>query len=370
MPRPVSLLILLPALHIAPTLSLLRPKNADLALNLWPMIQAHDAGTVYLRPSNLIDDIVYRFTRTQNADSVSELLDCGVRAFDWRPSLQDGVLGFAHGPVFINHSMELAAAEVVSWANNHSAEQEDALVVLVVADCNSDACVTAANAAFAAVGMPAVGGSAGCAAASDYTLSTAMAASALAGGGHAIAIVNCPLAPETSYDEERSCLGFLPASERSSSLSAALAACMRSDDVRACAEHVSGCNGPCPAIPDTYACYTDGSGRNASYAFNRLRDWLNQTAAVAPPSAAGQRGLFVELQGCWAQNDASTVLSFLYNSSLLDDDARAEFNRGFLMDAIQADANPRTMENIGLLGINAACDGGPEILAELRKRVA
>lgn len=349
---------------------LLRKRAADMPLNTWPMIQAHDTGTVYLRPSNFIDDIVYRFTRTQNADSVTELLDCGVRAFDWRPSLQDGLLGFAHGPIFINHSMHAAAAEVVMWAQNHSAEEEDALVLLVVADCNSDACFTAANAAFGDVGIPFLTGSDGCAKAGDLTLSAAMSAAALPGGGHALAIVNCPLAPETTYDDTRSCSGFLPLADgmRDGILACSAAHSGDVHAMRSCVERVAGCDGPCPDIPGTYACYTDGTGRNASYAFNRLRDWLTQTSAVAPPSAPGQRGLLLQLQGCWAQNDVSTVLSFLYNSSLLDDDARANFNRGPLLQWISA-AAPRTMQNIGLLGINAACDGGPELYAELKKRV-
>lgn len=89
-----------------------RPWLANAGLNQWPMLQAHDAGTGYLEPSTLIQDIVYKFTKTQFGN-VSSQLGCGVRAFDWRPSLQGSVLGFAHGPVFVNHSSECRSNRVV-----------------------------------------------------------------------------------------------------------------------------------------------------------------------------------------------------------------------------------------------------------------
>lgn len=192
--------------------SLLRPWLTDVGLNQWPMLQAHDAGTGYLTPDGVLEDIVYRFTKTQFGN-VSSQLDCGVRAFDWRPSLTGGVLGFAHGPVFVNHSMESAAAEVVAWAGMHANEAEDALVLLIVADCNGQACWDAATAAFDAVGLPVLSGDAGCATASNLTLGAAMVAAALPSGGHALALMNCPSAPVQTYDDRCSCTGFFNITE-------------------------------------------------------------------------------------------------------------------------------------------------------------
>ena len=38
---------------------------ADLPINRWPVVQAHDAATGYLQSSNFIQKIVYDWTRTQ-----------------------------------------------------------------------------------------------------------------------------------------------------------------------------------------------------------------------------------------------------------------------------------------------------------------
>jgi hypothetical protein len=163
---------------------LLRPWLADLPLNTFPLLQAHDAGTVYLAQSDPLAEVALRFARTQSGGSVTALLDCGARAFDWRPALNaSGFLGFGHGPVFVGHAMVDAAREVAAWASAHAAEAEDALVLILAADCDG-ACKAAAAAGFAAAGIPVLGGSAGCALASDLTVASAMAASQLAGGGH------------------------------------------------------------------------------------------------------------------------------------------------------------------------------------------
>ena len=340
--------------------ALLRPYLADLPLNQLPMLQAHDAGTAYLRAASAASELLYRFTRTQDGDNVTALLDCGARAFDWRPSLTGGVLGFAHGPVFVNHSMEAAAAEVVAWAGAHT-QAEDDLVLLNVADCNGEACTAAALAAFARVGLPAVAGAAGCAAASDYTLAAAMAAAALPGGGHALALLDCPGAPAATYDDRRSCTGFFNVSQ-GEAFEAEVSACLAAPspaEALACVEALAGL----ADVPDHFACYTDGSGRNASWPLARLREWVFETAALPPPSAPGQRGLLVSLQGAWAQNVQSSILSFLHDSSLLLDERRAGFNSGPLLAWLPQ------LQHVNQVGVNAVCDGGPALLAALRARL-
>lgn len=365
MPRSLffPFLILLNGISLAPAIfstSLLRPHLADVPLNLFPMIQAHDTGTSYLSSDSAITEALYRFTRTQNADNVTQLLDCGARAFDWRPSLSPtGFLGFAHGPVFVNHSMEAAALEVVAWANAHAAEAEDALAILNVADCNGDACNAAAEAAFNAVGLPYLTGD-GCTAASDFTLSTAMAAAALAGGGHAIALINCPSAPIATYDDRLSCTGFFNVSQ-GEAFENAVSGCLSTPTAAEfldCVEAIVGL----ADTPDHYACYTDGSGKNASVPFERLKAWFLQGASAPPPSAPGQRGLLVSLQGAWAQNVQSTILSFLHDSSLLLDESRSGFNAGLIEWVGEA-------KYINQVGINSVCDGGNALLAAMRKRL-
>jgi len=77
MPRTASRKALIAAAVAAAAAGLLRPHLADLPLSHWPILQTHDTGTVYLQPTNEIDEIIYRFTRTQNAQNVTGLLNCG-----------------------------------------------------------------------------------------------------------------------------------------------------------------------------------------------------------------------------------------------------------------------------------------------------
>ena len=340
---------------------MLRSHLSDLPLNNFPFIQAHDAGTTYLQPNSLLSEIAARFARTQNGANISQLLDCGALSFDWRPALSGSFLGFAHGPIFVNFSMLAAAEEVVAWANAHAAGAEDALVLLNVADCDG-ACEAAALAAFAAAGLPAVSG-AGCVAASDYTLGAAFAAAALAGGGHALALVNCPGAPINTYDDRLSCTGFFNVTQ-GEAFEAAVSACLSAPspaELLACVEVVGGI----ADVPDHFACYTDGSGKNSSTPFARLLAWLVETSSVPPPSGAGQRGLLVSLQGDWAQNTQSTILSFLHDSSLLLDESRAGFNAALAGWVEQGGL----LQHVNQLGMNAVCNGGQRVLQALRRRL-
>lgn len=370
MSRALHTALSLTSLLSASSTYLLRPHLLDIPLSTFPMLQAHDAGTVYLdRNDPTIDEVIYRFTITQDAFNITQLLDCGVRAFDWRPSLTNDLLGFAHGSVFINHSMQSAVNEVVTWANEYAKDAEDALVILVVADCNSQECNDLAETAFKAEGLPVIVGNDACAVASDFTLGSVMSASQLAGGGHAIAIMNCPSSSIPTYDDTLSCTGYSNTTE-GAAFESAIEECISLSSPQAfidCVDVIVGIIN----IPAHYACYLDGSGKNSSIAFDRLQDYLIQTAKKPLPIAPGSRGLLTSLEGCWAQNDASTILSFLHNSSLVLDESRANFNKGFLLDTIRSgnSTHPRLLENINLVGVNGACDGGLDLLLELRKRI-
>lgn len=270
-----------------------RPWLADMGLNAWPMLQAHDAATGYLEADGLIENILYRFTKTQYGNASSQL-DCGIRAFDWRPNLQNETLGFAHGAVFINHSMLAAAEEVVAWANAHASEAEDGLVLLIVADCNGQACWDAATAAFSNAGLPVLAGDSGCATASGFTLSAAMAAAALPGGGHALALMNCPSAPVQTYDDRCSCTGFFNITE-GYEYEADVSNCLsltNPQELQDCLLVIAG------TLDESahFACYNGHEGRNSSYPFDRLLEFNSGVAAVPLPSAPGQQGLLASLQ--------------------------------------------------------------------------
>lgn len=345
-----------------------RADLADLPLSHWPMLGAHDAGTGYLNAStgSALPDLISKFAKTQ-AGGITSQLDCGARSFDWRPSLLGGALVFSHGAVYVNHSMEAAAAEVVAWADAHADEREDALVVLIVADCGGGAaCVVAAADAFAAVGLPVVQG-AGCAAASDWTLAAAMEAAQLPGGGSAVALINCPLGPTNTYDDRWSCTGFFNLST-GLAFEAAVSECLTSPslpELEACVEALWGI----VDARDHFSCYTVG-GSNASVPFAQLLAWNQNVTAVPLPSAPGSRGLLTSIMGCWAQSTQSTIFSALAGSSILLDEANSSFNANLVRWLEPGNAtHPSLFPNINIVGSNNVCDHGLELVSVLRKRL-
>lgn len=77
--------------------------------------------------------------------------------------------------------------------------------------------------------------------------------------------------------------------------------------------------------------------------------------------------LCLSLQGCWAQNTQSTILSFLHNSSLIADEVRANFNR--VLAQWLAPGTPPTLKYVNLVGLNNVCDYGTQLLPILRARL-
>jgi len=93
-------------------------------LNEWPMIMAHDAATTYLKGGlfHQIND----WAKTQADGGAKGMLDCGARAFDWRPEVQsDGTVKMHHGSVTIDHEMGASLDEMVQWAGSHGTDEAD-----------------------------------------------------------------------------------------------------------------------------------------------------------------------------------------------------------------------------------------------------
>jgi hypothetical protein len=205
-----------------------------------------------------------------------------------------------------------------------------------------------------------------CGAAADFTLSAAMAAARLPGGGHAVVLYECAMAPVNTYDDRLSCTGFFNVSE-GEAFEAEIAECTSAPSLQellACVQALVGI----ADVPDHFACYPDGSGKNETVPFERLLAWLEETTAAPLPSGPGERGLLSSIQGCWAQNVQSTVLSFLHGASLLLDDTRAEFNSRALLEWVSAGG---PLKHVSLVGMNNVCGGaGPQLLAALRGRLA
>ena len=129
---PVSLvcLFLLPLLYGASHAA--KDPNTTL-IHEWPLLMAHDAATSVLE-SGLLHNID-TWAKTQPSGGLPQLLNCGARAFDWRPILlSNGTLAMHHGFVIMEKPMEAAIDEMLAWADAQNATAEN-LIVLGVTDC-------------------------------------------------------------------------------------------------------------------------------------------------------------------------------------------------------------------------------------------
>lgn len=110
--------------------------------------------------------------------------------------------------------------------------------------------------------------------------------------------------------------------------------------------------------PRTYSCWN--SSKTASVPTDRLLSWLDANVASAPAAGAG---LLWSMQALWQETDQSVVLGTLHRSSLLEDEARSGLNA-----RVAAEVDAGRWDAVNLLEVNSVCDGGPEILAALRRR--
>lgn len=125
-----------------------KPVPADPAavtpLSQVPFLMAHDAATTYRRHYSLLGKVLPGQVQTQPEGGFTDLLDCGVRAFDLRPCrAHDGQLFMHHGPVTIKYPLGEALEEIINWAGRH----HEALVIVYLSHCGAgEGCATGAKA--------------------------------------------------------------------------------------------------------------------------------------------------------------------------------------------------------------------------------
>lgn len=140
-------------LLLVPQLTLAKSPDSTV-LNEWPMIMVHDAATTYLEGGLLHQvnnwcapqrscgrDGCCR-AKTQPDGGAQGELNCGARAFDWRPAMSDGTVKAHHGDVTIDHPMAGSLDEMVAWCAANGTDPSE-LVVLGITDCNGDGCAAA-----------------------------------------------------------------------------------------------------------------------------------------------------------------------------------------------------------------------------------
>lgn len=318
-------------------------------LNEWPMIQAHDAATTYLARGKLHP--INAWTKTQADGGVTGMLDCGARAFDWRPRLAKGKLIMHHGPISVKHSMNVSLGEMLHWAGSKGTSKHD-LLVLVINQSDGDGCDAAVR---SLLNQRRISYITDCSRLRGLTAAAAFDLGALPGGG-AIVATSCF---QSNYDKTVACSGF------GSKLEGELAVPV---EVGVGVARVEGPIGrPTSHLPRAglnatakaamYTCYSDS--RSKAFPVERMWTYINQITAAGPP----ENGSLYSVQTLWQETPNSIVVGEFHASSLLKDEEKSGLNV-MLADAITS--GQWNASRIGQVKVNNVCDGGAQLLAALR----
>lgn len=326
--------------------------SLDLPFNQWPMIEAHDSATGYLPVG--FGQFVHAWAVTQPSDqqAITAQLNCGARAFDWRPKMNDhGHLVMHHGNVEVPHNMTQAVEELVAWAGDHPSGED--IILLAVTDCEGEHCYHKTQQVLADAGVPTQ--ITDCSRMQGMTLRDALNMSALPNGGHILPVYNCV---DANYHPEVACSGWdetddLP--DELKQLQNLNLADLKEEDVQLKTLKVSldFLN------KHAYSCHT--KSKRKSFPIQRMFDYLDSTSQKGPPTT----GRAWSLQALWQESVPSIVLGVLHFSSLLHDESRSQLNR-LVTDAVKQGRFP----HINLLEINNVCDGGMELLTAIRSHAA
>ena len=265
---------------------------AALPLTQWPMLLTHDAATGYLQPS-LDPRVPWAQTQVASNQAFTSQLNCGARAFDVRPHVNNkGDLVFHHGDVEVNQDAEAALAEIVQWANQHPALED--FVLIYAWDCTGRNCSSKVAELVSKYGLRTVTQCSEL----NLTLSAAASLSTLPGGGHILVVSNCS---SSNYNETLACSGFdhAPSShvlDRSLPTNCMDLDTTTFDEQVACGKNLQGAN----STFGYYQCWVGSSGHD--FAVDRLLDYLIRVSSRPLPENS-----FTQLQALWQETPQSVA---------------------------------------------------------------
>ena len=287
--------------------SMRNPLFADVPLTSWPMLMTHDAATGYLQ--HMLDPTVaWSQTQSASARAFTAQLDCGARAFDMRPHVnQKGELVFHHGDIEIRQDAEAALLEILEWAEQHPTLED--LVLIYMWDCTGTNCNSKMEDLLRKHSLSPV---ANC----SYlkrTLGEAASTSKLARGGHVLVVTDCV---SQQYNASLACSGFDKSLASEMFPETWPSECLNLDSATVDEQVVCGKRLQQLQLQDNaslgyYHCWIGDSGRD--FALLRLLNFLMQVSAS--PLAPDR---FTELQALWQEtpqsvvNHDSTAKAFLY----------------------------------------------------------
>lgn len=276
--------------------------NDDTRLISYPFIMSHDAASGEIAEDR--DHVLADWTKTQSVGLVPQL-DCGVRAFDYRPTLsKNGTLFAHHGGIVIHVPMASSVKDILRWANSHP----DDLVIIYLSHWDGDGCQEAVTELLNSYSVYTVSN---CVDLQTLTYGQAKKKAALKLGGYVMAAYDCT---EENYDSKIICYS------------------------------------------KDFTCYDEDT---KSVPMNDLANYMTKTTAIDPTVASP---IFWMAQAHWQSTAASITLGTLHNSSIVQDERRAGVN-AFVEQSILSSSYPF----LNFLELDEVCDRGQEIYAAIKQ---
>lgn len=327
------------------TKSAIPPLTIDeLKLSSFAMVMAHDAASGYLSTHFGIKNEIYDWTKTQTFPTLKnarDLLECGGRAFDWRPKLtKDNKLIAHHGDVNIDHDFKDSIAEFTSFLSDNP----DEFAVLTVWDCETESgaastCDAEVSSQLSDLKLIPV---TSCDDLLHITVGEAKKLGQLETGGSLLVVTGAegPGGASCStgnYDSAIACWG--ETRRRATSNDTDTDTDTDADtDVE---------------IFGAYSCWDSKDSKNTPLAqMDAYLDTVGGQSSFSTP--------FNEMQCIWQETTDSVVIGELHLSSLVEDEEKSKLNKRltqFVKDG--------RFENLNLVMVNNVCDGGLALKAAL-----
>lgn len=277
-----------------------------LPLNLYPIIMTHDSATGELDESR--DYIVADWAKTQSATLVNQL-NCGARAFDYRPKLESDKLIYAHhGGITIRVPMSESVKSIAAWANSNP----DDLVMLYLSHFDGDGCEDEVVKLLTSMRVKMIRATSSSTCQQQLqglAYGQAKAMSTLHDGpGSVLAVFDCT---EENYDSRINCYG------------------------------------------KDFTCYDSWPDNTKQIPFDHLRSYVINTTLADPTTSSAN--LWMN-QAHWQSTAATVSLGTLHRSSLIEDERRSALNL-WVKDMIYN----QEMPYLNVLELEDVCDHGQEV---------
>jgi hypothetical protein len=283
-----------------------------LPLNLYPIIMTHDSATGELDEQR--DYILADWAKTQSATLVNQL-NCGARAFDYRPKLEKDKQIYAHhGGVTIRVPMSDSVKGIMAWANANP----DDLVILYLSHFDGDGCEDEVVKLLTTLRVKMIRNTSTTSCQQQLqglTYGKAKSMSTLHDGpGSVLAIFDCT---EENFDPTINCYN------------------------------------------KDYTCYDSWPENTKDIPFDHLHSYMVNTTLADPTKTNANMWM---TQAHWQSSAASITLGTLHRSSLLEDEKRSGLNL-WVKQMVQN----QEMSFLNVLELEDACDHGLEVYDAIKQ---